>query len=236
MASRSGQSSYNPYDVSGDDEEFLRHTIEAETTPRLSHCAAHVSTAARIFLNSQREFPQNWGQISPNLNDYHAYLMEISRAFWWPDITDWWHQQVEMHSQYTDLSYMARNVFSIILHGVALEAMFSIQWDMFGWRQSKKKGGTHCEKVIVRQFAWTNNGILAGYDPALDMTNTENTLEMKREADGRKLHRMVKVNEFLEMWHRSQNLRATEKEFCTQKKQITALGNISDTYGILKAS
>jgi len=41
---------------------------------------------------------------------------------------------------------------------------------------------------------------LAGTDLELDTTNTENDLEMKKEAEERKLHRMAKVHDFLEMW------------------------------------
>jgi hypothetical protein len=34
---------------------------------------------------------------------------------------------------------------------------------------------------------------------------TENDLEMKKEAEERKLHRMAQVNNFVEMWQGSQN-------------------------------
>jgi len=65
---------------------------------------------------------------------------------------------------------------------------------------------------VVRQFARANRGSLAGADPELDTTNTENDSEMKKEAEDRKLHRMAKVQDFLEMWQASQNLSATQKE------------------------
>jgi len=58
--------------------------------------------------------------------------------------------------------------------------------------------------VIVRLFARANNGILAGTDPELDTMNTENDSEMKKEAEERKLHRMAKVLNFLEIWQGSQ--------------------------------
>jgi len=77
---------------------------------------------------------------------------------------------------------------------------------------------------------------LAGTDPELDTTNTENDLEMKKEAEARKLHRMVKVHGFLEMWRGSQNLRATQKESRAQNKQMTTVGYISDMEVIVKAS
>jgi len=162
--------------------------------------------------------------------------MEISSTFWIPDIPDWWRQQEETHSKYADLSNVARDIFSIIPHGVGVEASFSLGRDVIGWRQSKTTDETLCEKVIVRQFARANNGILAGTDPELDTTNTGKDSEMKQEAEERKLHRMAKVHDFLEMWQGSQNLRATQKESRAQNKQMTAIGYISDTEEIVKAS
>jgi len=77
---------------------------------------------------------------------------------------------------------------------------------------------------------------LAGADPELDTMNTENDSEMKKEVEERKLHRMAKVHNILEMWQGSQNLRATQKESRAQNKQMTAMGYISDTEEIVKAS
>jgi len=162
--------------------------------------------------------------------------MEISSTFWLPDITDWWRQQEETHSKYADLSNVAHDIFSIISHGVRMEASFSLSRDVISWRQSITTGETFREKVVVRQFARVNNGILAGTDPELNTTNTENDSEMKKEAEERKLHRMAKVHNFLEMWQCSQNLRATQKESRAQNKQMTAVGYISDTEEIVKAS
>ena len=47
---------------------------------------------------------------------------------------------------------------------------------------------------------------------------------------------MAKVHYFLEMWQGSQNLRATQKEFHAHNRQITAVGYISDTEEMVKAS
>jgi hypothetical protein len=74
------------------------------------------------------------------------------------------------------------------------------------------------QKVVIKQFARTNTGILAGTAPELDTTNTENNPEMKKEAEERKLHRMAKVHDVLDMWHGRQNLCATQKESCAQNK------------------
>jgi len=56
---------------------------------------------------------------------------------------------------------------------------------------------------------------------------------MKKEAEERKLHRMAKVHNCLEMWLGSQNLLATQKESRAQNKQMTAVGYISDTEEII---
>ena len=83
--------------------------------------------------------------------------MEISRTFWFPDITHWWRQDDEMHSKYTDQSNVARDIFSIIPHGVGAEASLSLGRDVIGWRQSKTTGETLRDTVVVRQFAQANN-------------------------------------------------------------------------------
>jgi hypothetical protein len=89
MASRSGQSSHDLYDLSTDDDEYLMPTNVAETTPGRRDCAARLLTAATLYLNSPPELLQIWGQINPNLNDYYSNPMEISSTFWLRDITDW---------------------------------------------------------------------------------------------------------------------------------------------------
>jgi len=52
MATRSGKSSYDRYDLSGVDEELTMQGNMAETTPGRSNPAAHLVTAARLNLNS----------------------------------------------------------------------------------------------------------------------------------------------------------------------------------------
>jgi hypothetical protein len=59
---------------------------------------------------------------------------------------------------------------------------------------------------------------------------------MKKEAEERKLHRMAKVHDFLEMWQGSQNRRAKQKESRAQNTQMTAVGYILDTEEIVKLS
>jgi hypothetical protein len=90
--------------------------------------------------------------------------------------------------------------------------------------------------VVVRQFACTNNATLAGTDPELDTMNAENDSEMKTGAEEMKLPRMANVHDFLDMWQGSQNQHATQKEFRARNKPMTAVGYISDTQEIIKAS
>jgi len=70
----------------------------------------------------------------------------------------------------------------------------------------------------------------------LDPDSTDKDMEMKREAEEKKLHRMAQLHDLLEMWQGSQTLRATQKESRAQNKQLTAIGYISDTEEIVQAS
>ena len=59
---------------------------------------------------------------------------------------------------------------------------------------------------------------------------------MKNEVEDRILHPIAKVDDFLEMWQGSQNLRAMQKESRAENKQMTAIGYILDMEEIVKAS
>jgi len=191
------QSSFDPYDLCSDDDKYLATKSMPEMTPRRSHRGAPWLTARRIYLILPAEAPQNWGQVNPNLNDYHFYPMEISSRFWLPDITFWWRQQEDTHPKYADLFNVAWDIYSIIPHGVGVEASFSPGRAIIGWRQSETSSETLEEKVSVPLFAQANNSILEGSYTALDTTQTENELELKREVEERKLNRMDKVHDFM---------------------------------------
>jgi len=75
------QSSFDQYDLSNDDDEYLMPDNVAEMTPGPSNHAARLLTALRLYLNSPPEAPKTRGQINPNLNDYHSDRMEISSTF-----------------------------------------------------------------------------------------------------------------------------------------------------------
>jgi len=208
----------------------------AETALRSSEHAVLLLTAARHHFHSPPESPQTCGRVNLNLNDYHSEPMVISTIFCIPDISDWWRQQEETHSKYTNLTNVGHNIFSIILHGVGVETSISLVRDVIGRKQSKTTRKTHRDKVVVWQRAWVNNEMLVGDDAALDTRNIENDLEMKIDEEDRKLHRMAKIHHLLEMWQCNQILYATQKESRTQYKQMTAVGYTSDTEEIVKAS
>jgi len=90
--------------------------------------------------------------------------------------------------------------------------------------------------VVEMHFAGANNGILAGDDPILDRSETDNILEMKRVAEERLLHGMAKVHNILDMWLGSHNRHTIHEESRAQNKQITAVGYISDTEDSIRAS
>jgi len=187
-------------------------------------------------LNSRPEAPKNWWQYNSYLNDSNYGLRQISRQFWIVDITDWWHQHEEMHSEWADLPDTARDTFRNQLHYIEVESSISLQHDVICRWQSETTGDTLREQVIVREFAAAKNGISAGNDSALDRTNTGNDSEMNKKAEETTLHRMAKAHYFLEMWQGSQHQFATQQKSCAQNNQMTARGYISDMEEIIKAS
>jgi hypothetical protein len=91
------------------------------------------------------------------------------------------------------------NILSIIPHGFVVEANFSLGQDVIARRQSKSTAETLHQKVVVRQFAQANIGILASAYQALDTVNTESNSEMKQDVEDSKFQRMAKVNDCLGM-------------------------------------
>jgi len=117
----------NYVNLSSDDKEYFTPNNVAEMTPVQCDHTALLLAAARLYLNSQPEAPKNWGEINPNLNDYHSNPTEITTTFRRLDRTDWWRQRDESHSKCTDLSNVVCNIISIIPHGVRVQASFSLQ-------------------------------------------------------------------------------------------------------------
>jgi len=69
MDSSSVQSSYDPYDLSSDDEEYIMPNNAAKMTAGWSDRAALSLTAAMFHFNSPPELPPYWAQINLNLDD-----------------------------------------------------------------------------------------------------------------------------------------------------------------------
>ena len=107
------KSLFDPYDLSSDDEECLTLESGAETTPRRSERAARLLTAARLYLNSPPDLPNNWGQVNPNLNDNHSYPMEIGSTFWLLDITNCGASK-RIYCQSTPISPMWHPTYSLL--------------------------------------------------------------------------------------------------------------------------
>ena len=142
IASGSGQSYFDPYDLSSDDTEYRRPNNVAETTPGRSDRASHLLTATRLYLNSPPEARKSRWQICQNLNDYHSDPVEISSILWILDKADWWRHQEETHSKYTDLSNVGRDLFFIKPPGVGVESTFSLGRDAIGWRKTNPQART----------------------------------------------------------------------------------------------
>jgi hypothetical protein len=104
-----------------------------------------------------------------------------------------------MHSKHADLSNVALDIFSIIAHGVGVQASVSLGRDRIGRRQSQTTREILREHGIVRQFAGANNGLLAGDDHAIGTRITDNNSEIKGEVEKKMLDRFAKVHKILDM-------------------------------------
>jgi hypothetical protein len=71
-------------------------------------------------------------------------------------------------------------------------------------------------------------------DPELDTMNIGYNSGMRNEAEERKLYRMAKVYNFLEIWQGSQNLSTMQNESEAQNMEMTTKGFISTRKRSLK--
>lgn len=83
------QSSFDHCDMSSDDEEYLTCKPVAKITPRQTDHTVHLPPAGRLYFISPHEQQQNWGQVDPDVNNYHSDPMAISNTCWLLDVTDW---------------------------------------------------------------------------------------------------------------------------------------------------
>jgi len=83
------QSSFDRYELSGDDnQDSMPSRCVAATTPGHSDLTACLLTATRFYWQSRPESPKNWGQENLNHNEYHSSPMVNGSTFWMPDNTD----------------------------------------------------------------------------------------------------------------------------------------------------
>jgi hypothetical protein len=108
------QSSFDPYNLSSNDEEYLTPNNVAETTLGQCNHAAQEFSTTRLYMNSPPNAPWNRGQNNSNLNDYHADPIEISGTFWIQDITNRWRPQDDTHFWYAHICNVVRDIVSII--------------------------------------------------------------------------------------------------------------------------
>jgi hypothetical protein len=235
-AFRFGLFSFNQYDLSSDDEEYLTPNRIVETSPGHSDRATCLFTTAKLYMNSALEEPKNWGQVNSNLDDYQSDPMEISGRVWMQDITDWWHDPEEMPSKLANPSIVALDIFSIIPPCDLVEASFSLGRDFMGAMKSKTSGETDDEISLVIKCARANHVIFANDYTALHNTETATDLKLGKEAAERKFHRMAKVHDLWPMWQGSQNLYPTQKGSGTQNMQMTSIGYISENDELIKES
>jgi hypothetical protein len=126
--------------------------------------------------------------------------------------------------------------FSIIPHGVRVDASLSLGRDVFVGRKSKPTGDSLRKYIVVGHFSPANNGLLVSNDSEWDQTSTDHHMEITREAEQKMLEQIGMVCDFLQMWQGSQNLQAIQKESCAQNYRMTAVEYISDTQEIVKVS
>ena len=100
----------------------------------------------------------------------------------------------------------------------------------------KTPGDTLHEQVVTMQVARPYHRLLAGDIPELDPASDDHDMEMKREAEQKKLHQMAKVHDVLEICQGCQNQRATQKESRAEHKPNPAVGYLSDSEDIVESS
>jgi hypothetical protein len=124
------QWSFNSYDVSSNNGQYLTPECFAAITHGWHNWAARVMTPSRLYSSSPHEKSKSSRQIHQNLNDNHSDPIEITRTLCLPDITNCLWQQGETHLKYAALSTVVHDRFSIIPDSVGGKASFSHRWDI----------------------------------------------------------------------------------------------------------
>ena len=95
------------------------------------------------YINSVNADPLALGQHPPKTDDLKSENpQQLTAAIWKPDVAAYCREQEVSCMEYAPLARMACDVFSVIPHGVGVEASFSLGRDVLGWRQCRTSGDT----------------------------------------------------------------------------------------------
>jgi len=163
-------------------------------------------------------------------------VLPIWRLFWSDAVPDRKPRSRTIGNTNPDYPNVERNISTIIPQRVSVESSVCLGRDLICWMQSNNKGETLHKKLVQMQFDTAYNRILAGDDLTLDTTDTDNYLEIKKHGEESTLHRIAKVDHFLEMWQSDRHVWPTQEESCAQNKQMSVVWYFSDTEDIVEAS
>ena len=219
-----GESLYFSDSEDADFEETARPIYPGITPARASR-QERMKDVARSYLSTLPVDIASIDQRRPNIDDLKSEDPdEMTAGFWKPDVAAYWLQQEENFGEYAVLARMARDIFSVIPHGVGVESSFSLGRDLIGWRQSSTNGETLRRKVIVRQYARSNPGLLPRVnDHHRDAAGIE---KKEQKEEDRKLMKLAGIRDHVN-FKRCRKDRRRAKESLTKKNSL--FGYISDT-------
>ena len=212
---------------SSDEEDNIQMTESTYSTPRTASRKSLLMQQARQYLANARV------NIESEQHDYPIgdELMsddpeEVTASFWYPDVAGWWMKQERRMGDYRDLARMARDIFSVMPHGVGVEASFSLGRDVISWRQSRTKAATLQQKVVVRQWARSNDGFLP--DEVKKSLEGDNDEDERQKKEDERLNQLASMRDFLMFKKESQNRRSMQKKLKGKDVAVSGLGYISD--------
>jgi len=214
-------------DSSDEEEDDGNEDHRTHSTPRTASRKSLLMQQARQYLANGRANIQSWQHDYPLGEEQMSNdPEEMTASFWYPDVAGWWLKQETTMGEYRDLAKMARDIFSVMPHGVGVEASFSLGRDIISWRQSRTKGSTLQQKVVVRQWARSNDGLLP--EEAIQSAGSDVNNEEKQKQEDQKLNQLASVRDFLVFKEQSENLRSMQKKLKGKDVTISGLGYISD--------
>jgi len=113
-------------------------------TPECSHIICD-------WQSEEKQWNCNWKAMCNSTSGINAgHKVHCHRNV--TDGSDWPNPLWQHHSLLTELFFadVASDRFSIIMHGIGMEASLFLGRDLIGWRKSKTTGKTLRENVVVR--------------------------------------------------------------------------------------